>query len=179
MPLILVRHCQTTGQAPESELTALGRTQAGELAVFLAGFNIDHIVTSPYQRARDSIAPFAELRDLCPVIDDRLAERRLADTDLPHWRDVVQRAFVDLDHVEPGGESGRETLIRGWAAIHDAATAGKELPVVVGHGHLFGLVLHSIDPAFGFAGHAAMTNPDVFLLEDEPWRFVRLWRTHG
>jgi 2,3-bisphosphoglycerate-dependent phosphoglycerate mutase len=173
--LLLVRHCQTTGQSPDSELTALGHAQALDLAAFLAGHPVDHVVTSPFRRARDSIAPFAARAGLVPVVDDRLAERRIAWTADDGWRDVVRRSFVDLDHGAPDNETGRQALDRGWAALHDVVALGRTLPVVVGHGQLFGLVLHAIDPSFGFAGHAAMTNPDVFLVEDQPWRSVRLW----
>jgi len=56
------------------------------------------------------------------------------------------------------------------------ATAHRS-PVVVSHGQLIGLVLHAIDPAFGFAAWEAMTNPDVFLVERDAagLRFRRLW----
>jgi hypothetical protein len=65
--------------------------------------------------------------------------------------------------------------------------------VVVSHGHLLALVLQAVDRTFGFEAHAAMTNPDVFLLERPaggpgfpaldgplgPARFERLWGRTG
>jgi 2,3-bisphosphoglycerate-dependent phosphoglycerate mutase len=177
MSLLLVRHCQTTGQSADDPLTELGHAQAAALTEFLAGFPVARLISSPYTRARQSIAPFAARSGLPVAVDPRLAERTIAPArlPLPNWRELVERAFVDPDHREPGGESGRDVLDRVWAAVTEAAD-GDGLAALVGHGHAFGLLLHAIDPRFGFAGHAAMTNPDVYRLERAPWRFERLWR---
>jgi 2,3-bisphosphoglycerate-dependent phosphoglycerate mutase len=50
--------------------------------------------------------------------------------------------------------------------------------VVVSHGQLLSLVLHSIDPSFGYASWASLSNPDVFLIEGSAagaFRFERVW----
>jgi 2,3-bisphosphoglycerate-dependent phosphoglycerate mutase len=173
--LLLVRHCQTTGQGPEDPLTELGHAQAEQLADFLEQCGpIDALYSSPYRRATQSIVPFAARRGLAVTLDDRLAERTIAPTPLPNWRELVQLAFEDPDHGVSGGETGRQVLERGWAALREVQSRGHTLAVVVGHGHHLGLLLHSLDPSFGFAGHAAMTNPDVYRLEGST--FTRLWR---
>jgi 2,3-bisphosphoglycerate-dependent phosphoglycerate mutase len=106
--LLLVRHCETTGQQPEAPLTEAGRAQAQHLAGWLADLGVDHVVSSPYRRAVDSIAPFAAASGLPLNLDPRLHERVIAPAPIPHWREAIRRAFVDPDHREPGGESGRE-----------------------------------------------------------------------
>lgn len=176
---LLVRHCETDGQWPDAALTARGREQADALAAFLAAHPIDRIVSSPYARARASIEPFARRTGLAIAIDDGLAERRLSREPIAHWREVVERSFSEPDLRVDGGESAAETRARGWAALQGVLARGDRLPVVVSHGQLLSLVLHAIDPSFGFAGWAAMSNPDVFLLEARPgggFAFRRLWR---
>jgi broad specificity phosphatase PhoE len=111
--IALVRHCESAGQAPEAPLTETGHAQALDLVGRLSSLAIDHIVCSPYARARATIQPFAMRAGLPVHLDDRLA-------------------------------------------------------VVVSHGQLLSLVLHSIDPGFGYAGWEALQNPDVYLLEGEP-----------
>lgn len=174
---LLIRHCQTTGQHPEAPLTELGEAQARTLVPWLRARGVDHVVSSPYARAVASIRPFAEATGLALNVDERLHERVIAPTPIDHWRDVIARAFVDPDHREPGGESGREVQERAQAAITEVLDQGHRLPSIVGHGHLFALVLHAIDPAFGFEQHAAMTNPDVFELHRDTrgLRFTRIW----
>ena len=38
------------------------------------------------------------------------------------------------------------------------------LPLAVTHGNLMSLVLHSIDPHFGYYGWESLSNPDVYHL---------------
>jgi 2,3-bisphosphoglycerate-dependent phosphoglycerate mutase len=166
------------GPAPDAPLSPRGREQAVALAERLTAHPIDHVVSSPYLRARDTIAPFASRAGLPVHIDERLAERWLSPEPISDWREVVQRAFVDPEHRAPGGESGAETLSRGLAAISATLSAGHRLPVIASHGQLLSLVLHSIDPAFGYEDWQALRNPDVFLLEVDGRRttFSRVFR---
>jgi 2,3-bisphosphoglycerate-dependent phosphoglycerate mutase len=166
--IALVRHCESAGQAPEAPLTETGHAQALDLVGRLSSLAIDHIVCSPYARARATIQPFAMRAGLPVHLDDRLAERRLSPEPIDNWRGFVRQSFDDPDSRAPGGESGRETLGRAWAAMESVLQGGHRLPVVVSHGQLLSLVLHSIDPGFGYAGWEALQNPDVYLLEGEP-----------
>jgi 2,3-bisphosphoglycerate-dependent phosphoglycerate mutase len=163
--LLLVRHCESSGQAPEAALTDGGHVAAHVLAERLLAHPIDRVVSSTYLRARQTLAPFASRRGLELELDERLVERRLSLAPIPNWREVVERAFVDPDYRVPGGESGRETLERGWKALEAILDGGHSLPAVASHGQLISLVLQRIDPSFGFAGWQALANPDVFLIE--------------
>jgi 2,3-bisphosphoglycerate-dependent phosphoglycerate mutase len=176
MRALLIRHCESSGQAPEAPLTATGVAQAMALADSLAGRGVDHVVSSPYARARGTIQPFAERAGLVLHTDPRLAERRLSPEPIPGWRDVVRRSFNDLDHRAPGGESAREVLARAWDGIRFVLGGGHRLPVIVSHGQLLSLVLHSVDASFGYAGWEGLRNPDVLLLEaasDGSFAFTR------
>ncbi|HXX48292.1 MAG TPA: histidine phosphatase family protein [Myxococcota bacterium] len=163
--LLLVRHCQSSGQHPEAPLTDAGRAQAQALAERLAALPIDFAGSSPYLRARETLAPLAARAGLSLHLDERWAERRLSSEPIDHWREVVARSFVDLDFCVHGGESGRAVLARGRAALEAVFARGHALPVVASHGQLISLLLHYIDPRFGFAGWESLANPDVFELE--------------
>ena len=174
--VLLIRHCETTGQATEAPLTAAGADQALRLAERLSSFPIDHLVCSPYRRALATIRPFAERAELDVRIDERLAEHRLSPEPLDHWRDLVRRSFEEPDFAVPGGDSARQTLVRGWAVIQSVLDGAHQLPLIVTHGQLLGLVLHSVEPTFGYAGWASLRNPDVYLLErsrDKAFTFRR------
>lgn len=176
--IILVRHCQATGQEPDAPLTDAGIQQSQALADFLAEYPIDHITTSEYQRARQTIEPFASQSDLTIHQDARLNERTLSSEPLDDWQDVVRNSFDDHDLRADGGESAREVLARAWAALDEILNADHTLPVVVTHGNLMALVLHSLDPDFGFEAWLSLSNPDVYMLrENEPGKMVfeRIW----
>ena len=176
--LILVRHCQATGQQPNAPLTDTGSQQAQTLADFLSEYPVDHITTSEYLRARQSIEPFASQSDLTIHTDHRLNERTLSADPLDNWQDVIRDSFQDKDLCAPGGETANDVLRRAWGALNELNGAGHSLPLVVTHGNLMALVLHSLESTFGFQGWKSLTNPDVFMLrEKEPGRFDfnRLW----
>jgi 2,3-bisphosphoglycerate-dependent phosphoglycerate mutase len=83
--LYIVRHCKAAGQQPEAVLTADGHLQAVQLAEQLAALPIERIISSPFLRAKQSIAPLAERLGLQINIDARLAERVLASPEPPDW----------------------------------------------------------------------------------------------
>lgn len=73
--------------------------------------------------------------------DARLVERKLSPMPIDGWREVVERSFREPAFRVPGGESGCETLERGWAAIRETLSTSDSLPVIVSHGQLLSLVL--------------------------------------
>ena len=176
--LILIRHCQASGQEPDAELTPAGLRQAVALRDFLADQPIDLVVASEYRRARQSAAPLAAALGLDVVVDGRLNERTLSARPVANWREIIRDSFADPDLRGPGGESAREVSRRAWDSFTDLLARGCQMPAVVTHGNLMSLVLHSLDAGFGYEGWAALSNPDVYLLENaEPERFSfrRIW----
>jgi 2,3-bisphosphoglycerate-dependent phosphoglycerate mutase len=179
--LLLVRHCESSGPQPGCPLTDRGREQAERLAAFLVEYPIDALVSSPYRRACDTIAPFADATGLAVAVDPRLAERRMSAEPDVAWKETLRRSFADPDHRLPGAESARETVARGRAAVEELLGGAHRLPVAVSHGQLMSLILHAFDSRFGFAGWAAMSTPDVYLLVSDTGgvRFERVWRAEG
>ncbi len=176
--VLLIRHCAATGQDPDAPLTDAGAQQAQTLADFLSRYPIDHITTSEYLRTRQSIEPFASRSDLTIHTDARLKERTLSAEPLDNWQDVVGNSFDAHDLRAPGGESAREVLARGWAALDEIFDADHAMPLVVTHGNLLALVLHSLDRTFGFEGWKSLSNADVFMLGDSgsgQMTFERIW----
>jgi 2,3-bisphosphoglycerate-dependent phosphoglycerate mutase len=181
--LYLVRHCQTSGQAPDVPLTPLGHEQAERLAEMLRPRGIARIVSSPYLRAYQSVEPLARQLGLTIETDARLVERVLSPEPLDDWRGRLRDAWADHDLVLPGGESNRQATARGLAAIHDVVEDGRSPTVVVAHGNLISLLLHAFDGRPGFETWEALTNPDLFEVEHTPavgdtavrWHATRTW----
>ncbi len=156
---ILVRHCEAGGQEPDAPLTVAGQRQARELAAFLPTLPVDAIVASAYLRARQSAEPAAGLLHLRIEVDPRLDERILSPAPIDTWRQVLRDSFADPDLSAPGGESANDVLLRAWSVLNDLLAGSPELPVVVTHGNLLALVLHSIDSGFGYAGWETCPTP--------------------
>jgi 2,3-bisphosphoglycerate-dependent phosphoglycerate mutase len=175
--ILLVRHCTSCGQEPDARLADAGLQQAVDLAEALARHAIDHVVSSPFRRALQTIAPFA-VRAGLPVHEDvRLAERTLSAEPLDDWLEQLHRTWEDFDYRAPGGETSREAQLRGRAVVDEIAGAGHRCAVLVSHGNLIGLVLQSIDSRFDYEAWTRLTNPDLFRLvpRGDSYSVERLW----
>lgn len=161
---LLIRHCEAQGQEPDAPLTATGHAQALALARALDAESIDWIVSSPYQRALQSIGPLASSRHLEIVQEPRLVERTLSAAPRADWRQQLQRSFTDLDARLPGGESSREAMARVRAVVDELASQGAKCVVLVTHGNLLTLLLRSFHVAHGFDTWEGLQNPDAYRL---------------
>lgn len=177
--IYIIRHCKAAGQYPEAELTEAGQEQAQELADFLKGTEINRIISSPYLRAKKTIAPFAEETGMEVEIDSRLAERTLDPNAVPDWVQWMKDSFNDLTIRDVGGESGNEATERIAGVINDIVESDVENTAIVTHGGMITLLLHQYDESIGFDQWKAISNPDVYVLRvsDEQAQFERLWGT--
>ncbi|HWE91291.1 MAG TPA: histidine phosphatase family protein [Pseudonocardiaceae bacterium] len=62
------------GRLPNFTLSARGEQQALVVAEHLRGNDIAYVVSSPLERARQTVGPIADSHRLDPVVDDRLIE---------------------------------------------------------------------------------------------------------
>lgn len=160
--LYFVRHCRAMGQEPDATLTAEGHQQAIALVDLLYNRNIERIVSSPFVRACQSIAPLAERLGLHIEIDQRLTERVLASTPLADWSERLAETFLDLDLYLEGGESSRAAMIRGVAVVSEVLQQPARTIVIVTHGNLMALILKHFDDRIGYAEWEQLSNPDVY-----------------
>ncbi len=128
--VLLVRHGESEANAQgrfayhawDPHLTEKGRQQAGYLAQQLQGVPIQQVVTSPLNRARETIQPLADMLGQTPRILPDLAEvnlglwdgERLKDLESAH-SDAFEAWRRDPEaYPPPGGESilavGRRVL---------------------------------------------------------------------
>ncbi|WP_438445321.1 histidine phosphatase family protein [Gorillibacterium sp. sgz5001074] len=178
MKLYIVRHCSAAGQEPAAPLTDKGRAQAEALCEFLSGLHIEEIFSSPYLRAVQSISPLAQKLRMSIRTDERLSERILCGENRPDWCEMLRNTFQDLDLQFEGGESSRAAMQRAVSVIREISESGLNRAVIVTHGNLLSLLLHHYDRSYGYEAWEALTNPDVYLLENtgESYRVERVWR---
>lgn len=126
--IYIIRHCAASGQAPEAELTETGMAQAIELSGFLNELGIERIVSSPYARAVQSIAPLAEALAVEIETDERLKERVLSSGSLPDWFERLKSTFDDHELALEGGESSRQALDRISQVVGGLEKVAKQQP---------------------------------------------------
>jgi len=160
--LYIVRHCEPAGQEPSAPLTERGKRQAKALCAFLARFDVERIVSSPFVRALESIQPLGARLGIGVETDSRLVERTLSTVPIPDWRERLRESFQDLDLVIGGGESSRAAMERARSAVADVLDHPAHRTVVVTHGNLMALMLKTFDASIGFEQWERLTYPDVY-----------------
>jgi 2,3-bisphosphoglycerate-dependent phosphoglycerate mutase len=174
--LYVVRHCKAEGQEADAPLTPEGVAQANSLAALLATANIERIVSSPYVRATQTIAPLARRFSLAVELDVRLVERVLCAGSRADWQELLCASFADLDLSFEGGESSRSAMQRAVAVVTEIQRHSAQSTLLVTHGNLMALLLKHFDDSIGFAEWCALSNPDVYrVVLTEPFSIRRLW----
>jgi probable phosphoglycerate mutase len=155
--VVLVRHGRSTantagilaGRTPGVRLDEHGEGQAAGVADRLAGITIDRLISSPLERCRQTLEPFATASGIEVEVDERFAEvdygnwagRPLKDlASEPLWRTVQQHPSAA---VFPGGEGLATVSSRAAEAIRDVRLAAvKDQTVLIcSHGDVIKAIL--------------------------------------
>jgi broad specificity phosphatase PhoE len=151
MILYCVRHGQSTYNAEgriqgqsDVPLSDLGRRQGEAVAAVLAELPIDAIYSSPMRRAMQTAQPSADALRLEIRTDPRLKEihaglwedKLRSEVEQRFPEQIARWRSGDLDLTIPGGESRRDLMRRGRAALDAIFRASHRQVVVFAHGGL-------------------------------------------
>lgn len=117
--IYFLRHAEGTGQAPEAPLAPEGHAAARALVPTLEGLAINAVWSSPYARARETVAPFAAAAGLPIHEDDRLSERRHGPVPDGMWGEEARQLFADPNAAPFGGESRNDLIARAEELVAD------------------------------------------------------------
>ena len=151
--IIFVRHADSNRQNHDEllrELSPKGMEDRKRVTEYMAGMGVDAVLSSPYRRAVDTVADFAETYGFEIGLMDGFRER-----EVPGWIEdysaFVKRQWEDFDYKRPGCESLREAQRRCVAALETVLRryAGKTV-VIGGHGTAMSAVVNYYDSSFGW-----------------------------
>jgi len=177
----LVRHAHADWTPDENRpLSAQGRADADRVADILQRYPIGTIYSSPYQRARQTIAPLAIRLGLPVHIEPGLRERRLGNSSTGGFFKAVQATWQDPSFAHPEGESNGAAQRRGLAVVRRLQEQHVTEHIVLStHGTLMALILQGFDPSVDFAFWKSLTMPDIYTLslsQAGEAAIDRLWR---
>lgn len=162
MKALLIRHATSAGQEVNAPLSKDGYAQAQALAPVLQALGAGPLYASPYRRAQETIAPYAEMNGQVVTLLDGLRERTLSPVKLPDWQDHIRHSFVDANHAPNGGESHHDLRLRAAEALQTIEMRGGDLPAFVTHGGLTSALFSATTAEFGFDDWQSLRNPDLF-----------------
>jgi len=135
-------------------LTDKGKADTALVTAFLRDKNIDAVLSSPFKRAVDTVAPFAREAGLAVEIVEDFRERRVTYEHVwvEDFRAYGDAQWADFSYKLPDGESLNEVQTRKIAALHEVLRRHEGKTLAVGcHGTALSLVMNHFDPTFGAA----------------------------
>lgn len=134
------------------ELTARGLADRLMVTDFLAKRDIRVVLSSPYQRAVDTVADFAQRygHDIITIEDFR--ERRVDSQWVPDFNSFAKMQWQDFDYKLSDGESLAQTQRRNIAALGQVLREYPNQAVAIGsHGTAIATIIRYFLPSFGYA----------------------------
>jgi 2,3-bisphosphoglycerate-dependent phosphoglycerate mutase len=184
--IYMVRHAESPfefGQEKTRGLSEEGFEASRRVADILADVEIDHIVSSSYTRAIQTVQCLADRKGLPVIGYEELKERPIKGLDYKApWEELVvaiERSFVDLDYVLEGGESTRETQQRAIPVIEELLREYSGKSVVIGtHGNIMVAIMNYYDKNYGFEFWNRTSKPDIYKMtftQNQLESVERLW----
>ena len=160
-----IRHCQPNNQnrdEPTRELTEKGMRDRALVTAFLADKRVDAVLSSPYKRAVDTVAHYADAHGMEIVTVDGFRERRTGSW-VDDFEAFTRRQWADFDFGRENGETLREVQTRCTAALEDVLERYAGQTVIVGaHGTALCCTVNAYQPSFG-------VNDFMRILTLTPW----------
>jgi len=168
--IYFVRHAEPD-RGPDSPytdstypLTVKGLEDRELVTSFLRDKKIDIVLSSPFKRAVDTVAHFAEETGCEIELIENFRERAISDKwiGLDEWKIFAKKQWEDYTYKLPGGECIAEVQQRNLAALKDVLKRYGGKTIVIGaHGMALSSIINNYDSGFGFEELEAMPMPWV------------------
>jgi len=184
--IYFVRHAHSVFSLENEEtreLSERGWADAQKITDIMIKENIQHIISSSYVRALQTVEGLSKYLHKEIELDSRFRERDLAAKDHHFEKPLEAMKFVfDNPHFKfPGGESNQEVQERGIGGLKDVVSKYRGKKVAIGiHGNIMTCTLNYFDNKFDFNFWSNTTKPDIYkLIIDKDFHLVgfeRLWK---
>jgi 2,3-bisphosphoglycerate-dependent phosphoglycerate mutase len=162
--IYFVRHAEADNTERDGAirpLTAKGMTNRTAVTKYLQDKSIDFVLSSPYKRAVDTIADFADRNGFTieTVYDFR---ERKSDSDWVRDTDFwpfIERQWNDFSYKLSDGECLAEVQERNIKAVNEVLARHRDKNIVIGtHGTALCTIINHYDNSYGFRDFLAMVN---------------------
>lgn len=165
--LYFVRHAHSTYSTDElgRPLSERGMEDAKLVTELLQLEGIDHVISSPYQRAIQTVEGIANyIGQEIEIVDD-FKERTLSEHPLADFNEAISKVWADFDFSLDGGESNNVAQVRGVAATVEVLDTYKGKNIVIGtHGNIMVLIMNYFDTKYDVQFWEQLAMPDIYKL---------------
>ena len=133
------------------ELSPKGMEDRKLVTEFLSDKHIDAVLSSPFKRAYDTVAHFAETYGYQIRTIDDFRERRIDNSWIEDFRGFARKQWSDFSYKLSDGECLKEVQDRNIAALKAVLSEYPGKNIVVGsHGTAISTIINYFDSSFGF-----------------------------
>lgn len=154
--LFFIRHCEPNYDNHDDltrELSPKGQADTQLVTAYLQDKGIDVVLSSPFQRAMDTVKPFADSVGLPVITMEGLRERRIDSGWIQDFDSFTRRQWEDFSYKLPDGDSLAEVQERMLASLEEILKAYADKRIAVGsHGTALSVLVHAFRPSFGHGG---------------------------
>jgi len=159
-----IRHAEadnTVRDGRNRPLTEKGMVDRALVTGFLQDKNIDVVLSSPFKRAVDTVADFANKNGYEIETKEDFRERK-SDSDWARGTDFwpfIERQWADFSYSLSDGECLAVVQDRNIAALNDVLVRYKNKNIVIGtHGTALSTIIKYYDKTYGFKDFMEMVN---------------------
>lgn len=118
---------------------------------FLSDKHIDVVISSPFKRAVDTVADFAEKNGLSIEVIDAFRERRVDSCWIENFSEFSKRQWSDFTYKLSDGECLKEVQDRNISALKAVLKKYSGKNIVIGsHGTALSTIINYFDNSFGY-----------------------------
>lgn len=153
--IYFIRHCKPDLSIKEDHLRPLspeGVRDSQTLVTLFQDTKIDTILSSPYKRAYETVAPLAIARALPIVTNEDFRERKVSDQWLSDFQTFAYRQWHDFSYKLTNGESLEDVQSRNIKGLTETLTCYNNQSIVIGtHGTALSTIINYYDSSFRFS----------------------------
>ncbi|MNI27837.1 bifunctional RNase H/acid phosphatase [compost metagenome] len=177
----MIRHAESLYVAGEERTRGLseqGKQDALRIREILRNEPIDGFVSSPYERAVQTLKPLADMQQKEILLVEALRERAIGEFGEQGFRAAKQQVYADAQFAFAGGESSSLAQARGIQALERLLEEYANKTIALGtHGDIMTLMLNYFEPQqYDYEFWQAATMPDVYRVEFEDGKLARVRR---
>lgn len=150
-----IRHAEPNYQNHDDasrELSPKGMQDRKLVTRFLLDKHVDVILSSPFKRAVDTVADFAETCNMEILRIDDFRERKVDNGWIHNFTDFTKRQWGDLHYKLSDGESLSEVQNRCIDALNAVLAQYPDKTIAIGsHGTALSTVIQYYNPSFDYA----------------------------
>lgn len=180
--IYFVRHAESPFIADIERTRGLsekGEFKSIQVKNILIDQKIDYILSSPYERAIQTVKPLADELKKEIIVFEGLKERALGNIGDIQFKEAKQQLYLDFSFHFQGGESSKDSQERAIKDMNKILQEFEGKIIVIGtHGDIMTLMMNYFDDRYDINFWESTSMPDIYQLrfkEDILKEVKRIW----